>query len=455
MPGIGFALLSLLMSARYLIGGVGYVLDDWFALGNARFEGNWAAAGVEQWHARPGAGVLYALVFGILGGKPLVAFLLLSVISAASAVLFWQLVRRFLPTTMAVAAVVAWIILPNHTSLEVWLSAVNIAFAVVLTLAGLLVMLEPERGRRVVACLLFALAALSYEAVMPVIAGLTILLPWIERRRADVRLVASVGLTQAAVAAWILVNWNPAKEVGGVVDLSQVPAAHFGWGVVPAGPVGKVVLLVALVVLVVPVARLIVRRDECGHVEWATVVGLAVIGLGVVPFVRFFYAPLGAGDRFNVVSAFGGALLWAVIFETIGRIRRTVAVSGAVVVLALALVAREDRARLWSEAARDAVAIQHEVVRQIPEPGAQTIVIGPKPTQVDNIVAFIDRSNLEPAMRLAYDDSAVSARLSTSADDFADIPASDRVDVRPVTVLGSSCSTVLQWLRGCEGRLSP
>ncbi|MEO6989245.1 MAG: hypothetical protein ABI239_11420, partial [Aquihabitans sp.] len=297
LPAIAIAALSLLMSARYLFGGVGYVLDDWFALGNAHFEGSWAAPGSGQWHARPGGGAVYAFVFGFLGGKPLVAFILLAAIGAGNAVLFWKLASRFLPTTMATAAVVAWVVFPNHTSLEVWLAATNIALAVLLTLAGLLLMLEPRRACRAAACALFVMAALNYQAVMPAIAGLTVLLPWIERGRPDLRLIGAVGVSQGIAGGWIVANWDSDKGVQGVVDLSQIPAAHLGWGVVPAGPVGQVVLLTALAVLLIPVGRLIVRRGECGPVEWTTVVGLVVIALGVLPFARYFYAPIGAGDR--------------------------------------------------------------------------------------------------------------------------------------------------------------
>lgn len=185
------------------------------------------------------------------------------------------------------------------------------------------------------------------------------------------------------------------------------------------------------------------------------VAGIAIIALGVVPFIRYFYAPLGAGDRFNVVSAFGGALLRGAIFETLRRFHRTIAISGAGVVLALAMVARWDRAQLWTDAAKDAVAIQHEVVRQIPEPGAATIVIGPRAIQVDNIVAYLDPSNIGAALRLAYDDPTVLGRDASNPDDFLQTPAEDRVNVGPVIVLGSSCSPVLRWLGGCDGRTPP
>jgi len=45
-------------------------MDDWWSLRNVRFEGALAAAGPQQWEARPGAGVIYALIFPLLGERP-------------------------------------------------------------------------------------------------------------------------------------------------------------------------------------------------------------------------------------------------------------------------------------------------------------------------------------------------------------------------------------------------
>lgn len=451
--GAVLATLSLAASSLYLLaGGVGYVLDDWFALGNAHFGGAWTAAGAEQWRARPGAGVTYAFSFGLLEGRPLAAFAFLATIGATTAVLFWLLLRRFVPERFAFVAALVWIVLPNHTSLEFWISATNISLSVLLVLAGTLVVLTPTTRRIAVACLLFAAASLSYEAVMPIIAALVVVLPWLLRGRPDVKAVASVGVTQVAVAGWIVSHWHSGKALGGTVDLSQVPAAHFGWGVLPVGPVATLAMLLVLVVLTAHVARLLTRRFTCGPVEWAVPVGLGVIALGVLPFVRYLYAPLGAGDRFNVVSSFGGAILWAVVFETLRRVRRELAVGAFAVVLAFGLATRWDRSQLWSDAASDGVAIQAAALDQVPVPGDHAIVVGPKPVQIENIAVFLDPTNIQPALQLAYGDESVRAYMATTVEEFESTPAAERVDTTGVTRLGTRCNAILRAVDGCANR---
>ena len=75
--------LSLLASLLYAVLGTGYVLDDWFTLRYAHFDGAWAAAGPDQHTARPGAAVVYAVVFGI-GRHPLAVLAIQAAIGAAT-----------------------------------------------------------------------------------------------------------------------------------------------------------------------------------------------------------------------------------------------------------------------------------------------------------------------------------------------------------------------------------
>jgi multidrug efflux pump subunit AcrB len=153
---------SLAASAVYAVLGVGYVLDDWFALRNAHVGGAWAAAGHEQDLARPGASATYALVFGLMGEHPLLVLALQAAIGALTAWVLLTLLRRFLPAGPATLAALCWVVLPNHTALEVWASATNIALALLLTLVGALVLLSGRRRARPAALVLLMAGALAY-----------------------------------------------------------------------------------------------------------------------------------------------------------------------------------------------------------------------------------------------------------------------------------------------------
>ncbi len=129
--------LGAVVLLPYVVAGPGFFVDDWFALRNARLDTWWNAAGSGQWHARPGAGVVYALTFGLLDDRPRIYVLLAAVVLVASAVVLDRILRRLLPPLVAVAIAAAWLVIPNHTSLEAWPSALNIALALLLFLAAM------------------------------------------------------------------------------------------------------------------------------------------------------------------------------------------------------------------------------------------------------------------------------------------------------------------------------
>lgn len=428
------AALSLAASAVYAVLGVGFVLDDWFTIRNAHFDGAWAAAGADQNLARPGAALVYALVFGPLGTHPLAVLALQASIGVGTALLLLDLLRRYLPAELALAATLLWVVLPNHTSLEVWASAANIALSLLLTLGGARLLVADRRGALPASLVLFVAGALCYEAIIPLAGALIVVLPWLERGRPDLRAIGGGVLSLGAVAVWIVVNWHPSKEVAKAVpDLSQVVPAHFGWGIAPAGLVSDLLAVGALIGIVVCLVRL--RRPTTrGPAELAVLAGVAVIAVGVLPFVRYQYAPLGAGDRFSFVSSVGGALVWAGLLAVAWQARRELAVVGAVVLVGLAAVVRLDRAQTWSDAGADAVAIQQAVTTEIPAPDG-VVVLGPEPIVRDNVAAFLDQSNVVGALQVAYDDESLRFGIAFSQEQFEAYPEERRFDLRTVSVL--------------------
>src|SRR5687768_13036889 len=86
--------LAVLVAWPYALFGVGFVLDDWLALGNARFDGALAAAPRDYWLNRPGQGAVWALTFGLIGEHPLGHYALQVALSAVTAVLLYRLLLR-------------------------------------------------------------------------------------------------------------------------------------------------------------------------------------------------------------------------------------------------------------------------------------------------------------------------------------------------------------------------
>ena len=136
----GLVVLGVLTFLPYAVHGGGFVLDDWFSLSRAHFDGAFGAAGPDQELARPGAWVVYALVFGSLASTGWGVPALLGSLHVLTGGALYLLLRRFIAVVPAAVTCGLWLVLPNHTSLEAWASAANIAFALLLLVVGLLVL---------------------------------------------------------------------------------------------------------------------------------------------------------------------------------------------------------------------------------------------------------------------------------------------------------------------------
>ena len=262
-----------------------------------------AAAGGDQWLARPVAALLYALLFGVVGAHPAVYIVVLGVLNAASAVLFFHLVRVYVSPSIAAAAAVLWILLPNHTTTEVWGSTVNIVLAQVCLLAGLRLLVGDHRpaastiGRR-------RPARRGHPGLRGGRAG--------GRRRsgrAPRRAPAGGrpphhrrrrGRGPAAATLWSLTHIHPQKKTTLVpVDVSPVLPANLGWGVAGFGAAGQIVLAAGVVAGVVAVIRVALPgfRGAVGEGDWTVIAGFAVIPLGMAPSPSPATSPWGGGDR--------------------------------------------------------------------------------------------------------------------------------------------------------------
>ena len=354
--------LTLVSALVLLVHGAGFVLDDWFSLRNAHFDGAWAAAGSAQGTARPGAAVVFALVFGGFGLHPLPGILLLGVVNAVTAALAFRLLRRFVARHLAALTALLWVLLPTHTATEMWMSGSTLAVSRLALVAGLLVAVRRGLGPVgiTVSCSLLAASVLTYEASLPMAAAGAVVLPLLANRRLDPRYLVGAALGCGLPAIWLLTHWYAGKSLHEPIDATRLLQANLGWGITPNGP-GNVLaaplVLLALIGCALAVARVARRAMSVDAGDWLVVAGLAVMVIGLLPFVRYFYEPQGAGDRANYLSSMGGALVWAGLLASLHRVDRRLAVLGLVALVALALPARHERLLVWSTAGQDAQAI--------------------------------------------------------------------------------------------------
>jgi hypothetical protein len=423
---------ELVIGAWYATKGSGYVLDDWFAAGRGRMHG-WTQTTLPPFgRRRPGAAAVYTIQFGLLGGHPLLGQLVLTGLGAIIAVLFFLVLRRHLPTAWAAGGAALWVLLPNHTALEFWQSCVHIDVAVPLALGAILLVdgKPGSRGRAGLSIALLMAATLTYEAVLPAAALAMVAVPILEARRPRFLHAAAVAAAGAACVAWQLANPDPSKALDrGVAPLQDALPGEFGWGILRSGPVARLLLLLVLVAGVAAIARLVLPsfRPDDRRPEVLIALGLTITFLGALPFALYFYAPLGAGDRFNLASAFGGALVW-IGMGMWARRAPWLPLGAAVLLVLLALPARIDRQSTWTTAAGDGKRVVQAIVDRYPtDPGA-AIVLGPAPVQRTNITAFLDQSNVSGMLRFTYG-VEVPGGIAYSREDFESVPPEQRFDL--------------------------
>ncbi|MEY2478022.1 MAG: hypothetical protein QOG87_3337 [Actinomycetota bacterium] len=383
---VGLVGVVLVLAVPYGLRGPGYLREDWEPLRNAAFDGWWAAAGGRVALSRPVSGVVFAVLFGLVGAHPLVVFAVLTAANAVVAVLIFLVAREVLPRRPALVTALVWTLLPTHTALSNWPSAAPALFALALVLVGTLLLMRAVRDGRSVwpAIGIMAASALCYEATLPVAAAAVVAVPplVVGRMRPD---VVRRGLVLVPVGLWAaLASPKPEPEM---IRLADIVGSNFGWGINPNPVVKLVIGLPILVGVTVAFARLIPSdlRPRTAVGERLVAAGVAVVVLGVMPFVGFgqdidFVAQ---GDRANMVCAIGAAMVLAGLVEMI-RSSPAAAVTLVVVLALVALPTRWDRDRDYAETAHDVKRVLAHVERTLPS-GVRAAVIGTRPISHDGV----------------------------------------------------------------------
>lgn len=428
----GLLALQLLVVLPYALRGPNFVLDDFWILEQGVFDGVFGASDAALTAARPGTAIAYGLTFGAFGNHPLPIFLIQAAIVLGCVAVLFPALRRFLSTTLAGATTAVWIVLPNHLSLEVWVTTSIIALSLLFLLVGVWAAARrnPSRLMQGISLAAFGLSIAFYEASVPLACLLIFAVPVIVERRVRWGYLFLGAGVVALQSLWLVLHWHDVKDVSTeLADVTQIVPAHFGWGIVGTGVFASVLVGLAGAGILIVLVRVIRARAVTGPGEAMVLVGLVVMVVGTAPFATYFYAPLGAGDRFNYLSSIGGALVWVGLAVVLWAYRELVVVAAAAILVA-AMITRWERIEIWDQAGDDGVAIIAAVREQIAEPD-DTIAVGPEPIQRQNVAAFIDHSNIRGALAVAYGDRSTKAVMTFDQETFESFDPDHRVDIRP------------------------
>ncbi len=426
------AALALLAGLPFGLFGPGVVLDDQYTLFWAWHLGRWRASGPTQWRARPLGALLYDVQFGVIGPHPVVWWAGQLAVTIATAVLLVALLRRLVPLAVATTATTVWVVAANHSSLDHWGSGSLAGVSLLLLVAGsvLLARAVERDAPPWIGIALLAAAPLVYEATLPPALLAAVALPRLLGHRDSLASAVRRGVPLFAVGASLVLGSYHLRHDQGWFGFSSIPDALFGQGIARWTGPSTVLLCTGLLGVVLVVLRPLspgVQRAIPFEPARFVLAGLAVAASGYAAFARYPINPLGVGDRANVVSAIGGAMVWTGLGWALAPHRRVLACS-ALAFAAVLVAARVARAADWANAGRDTEAVRAAVTPAFDRvPPGTLLVVGPPPPGHQGIYGMI--GTIDPLVQLARRDLGVRATVVVHDGQWAQVPPERRVVV--------------------------
>lgn len=398
------------LALPYLIRGPVFLADDYVWLRNAHFNG-WLSAGGHRMYGRPGALLTYDITFGLLGPHPLPIFLAQVVLWLAAALAIFGLLRRLVSPRVASAVTLVWLVLPNHTSLERWLSTSQAWVALALVAFGISLLIDDTRRERLPwrGIALVAVSVLFYEMTAALALVAVVLVPWLltgrlQRRTSLIGIAAIAGPTiwalasmsaypGAAAAAWI----DPTTIIPGTLALGLDPRWVTGMAV------ASVLAAVGAGVLLRGAAT---RFRRTTQPEWLVLAGLALCLLGVIPQLKLHTDFYGMYDRSNTISGVGAAMVlvgvaWLAGRLLAGRTRQVIAVAALVAFVVVAGLIRVSWDRNYEKEARVVNQGLHKIEhRDLSHP----VIVHPPFARGFRLVGLGDGWNASAALQLRTGD---------------------------------------------------
>ncbi len=444
-PALVLAIGAGLVALTHLLLGPNFVLEDWASVRDSVLSGSVTGSTNDIVAARPGVAVAYGLTFGLIGNHPLPIVLMLSLINIAVVVSMFKALVPLVGERSGFFTTGVWLLLPNHVSLEIWPSASMISLSLLfVALTSIRLSRATLTSRdRTAAVALGLVASLFYEASIPLLAALYIAVPVIRSKSIDVRVVIGAGVVQSGYVVWLLSNWHDSKVDQGFAHPGSLVRGLFGEAVVPA-PVQSILVPVVLGTLLILGWGNLRRGWDLGAEGKMMLAGTVIVLLGFVPFARFFYTSVGAGDRVMYISSIGGAMIWVGLGRLAWRSQPLLTALTVPILLVAVLVTRWSDTQAWNRAGDDGIIMLGAVTEAIPNPDGP-ILLGPAVPFRLNITSFRDHSLTEAALQVAYDSPDVRGSITRNASAFERHPEHLRFDLRQVLEARVETKPEIRW----------
>ncbi len=320
VAGLGAA--SVLIVLPYLLAGPGFFMDDWRNLARLDTVGWMRAAEAGRFASRPGAWAVETVLYTTLRDHAEAWVLALAALNTAAATALYLVLRRLTVERVALVTALVWILLPNHTSLRTFPNVAPMVVGLTLLLIGILLM---DSRRLVWGAVSVALGGFCLEVMLlPGLAALAAMHLW---RGRGTRREAWTGAAIIVVAG-LLMLIHPTYDASSVIRGTPAPIlpAHFGAGLTTVPAAAWLLGVTAAAGVVVAAVQAIRGRGDAGSAPWLVLSGLAVMVLGLAPYVlKWPAAYRGQADRNFVVSSVGSAMVWTGIGWLVWQRTRVVA----------------------------------------------------------------------------------------------------------------------------------
>lgn len=355
------------LSALPYLPALGFYSDDWSIIARsdaALRDGTLSRSIAENFVARPVQGLYLTSLFVLFRLDPLGYHIVNTAVLAGSVCLFYLLlVRLRISLSMAFAAALIFVMLPQLSTVRAWYAAFQVPLSMALMLISLHAQLSFARSRKpawLAAAVLAALLSIgAYEIFAPLLGGFAAALlyeswrssparTWHERWRSAAPAIAVIFVVAAGVAFKIAFSGragpitDPDRYIAGLYQLVRLDydwrvdsglnvlaalRAYFWWPVrgwatgamtLGTGQAGRWVGLIALILAILAWWRL---RSSEGAIDKRSLqrlllIGVAVFFLGhltflIVPSIHF--SATGIGTRVQVAGAIGVAMIFVAL----------------------------------------------------------------------------------------------------------------------------------------------
>lgn len=382
----GVTALVVGRSAVYLALGPRLLLDDYIHLYGSRFLGVFETS--QQSVSRPGAWLTQTVLFNVSGQRPVLLFVVLSLLNLAAALALYFAVARFFPRPLPFLVAGLWVLMANHSTLTVWAAAGQGVVALALCFCGVNLL---SRGRWIGALTLFSASILSYELAVGLCFAAAVLVGTPLARPLDpaavVREVRPWNRVVMVAVLGVVVWWmsrNPIHPLEATdFNAWDTWAGNVSSGLVATESVSTLLLrglelAVALGLVACVVAWLRGDRSRAtGPI--LGIAGAAVMGLGLTLVVAVPGGLFGLSNRLYGLSSVGAAMIMVGIGVLVWQHLRTAAVVGGVALVVIAAAGQFVALRSAHQAGDDATALLRYLDTAAERPEATSFLVEPRP----------------------------------------------------------------------------